>query len=204
MVNLVREAKDSFNGFISYFTANNVNVFDYFSASGSVADIYWGSPSNLLNYSIESSSRLDQWASLYNDPVVNFSFKCPILLTHYRFRVRLDDPSYFLLSWKIEALLSDNSWTTIDTKIDREELKSLRAAYTFECDLPKVVKQIKITGTKITNAKYLVLSKVEFFGSLDLSQCPSLYKRLKIFCNTQLNKRIFLPVHLYSLIFINI
>ena len=94
MVKLVREAKDSFNGIINFFTVNNVNISSYFSASGSVLS-GWGSPSILLDYSNEGTSKLESWHSQFNNPIVTFTLKCPILLTHYRLRARKDDAVNF-------------------------------------------------------------------------------------------------------------
>ena len=140
MVKLVREAKESFNGFINYFTTNNIDVFKYFSASGSIA---WGNPLSLLNYSNEERSLSSQWASMYNDLVVTFTFKCPIYLTHYRLRARIDDRNEnFLLSWKVEGSSDESNWNILDTKTNREELNALGKAATFACDSPMKVKNI--------------------------------------------------------------
>ena len=184
MLKLVRKAKDSFDGFVNYFTVNNANVYDYFSASGSVHDSNFPSPNVVLNYSAES-----QWCCAHNDPVIKFTFKCPILLTHYRLRGSVDYSDLFLLSWKVEGMLDDDSWTTIDTKTDRTELKGLGYAHTFECDTQQTVKQIKITATEITDSIHLILSRVEFFGTMNLNKCPLPFKDIIFAQKTCLNQR---------------
>ena len=189
MTYLVRKAKDSFDGIINFFTVNHVNVSEYFSASGSVLS-GWADPSILFNYSNEGTSKSESWHSAQNDPVVTFTLKCPILLTHYRLRSRKDDNFNHPVSWKVEGLMLDSTWTTIDTKTDQTGLTSKGASYTYKCDKSMTVKQIKITGTKSTNNMYLTLSRVEFFGSMNLNQCPlPLFYAINGLCNTCMYRR---------------
>ena len=199
---LVREAKDYFNGVIHYFTVNNIGVFKYFSASGRIFSKF-GSPNILLNYSNEGTSPSDQWASTKESPFVTFTLKCPMLLTNYRLKTRTDQDSHYPVSWKVEGLSTDNLWDTIDTKSDREELKGQGKAYTFKCDKQMIVKQIRITGTKFTWEWYLILSKVEFFGSMNLNQCEIPFPVSKFIRNTCNNKRSSLNIHLFILMLVS-
>ena len=200
MVKLTRKAKDPFDGIINYFTVNSANVFDYFSASGSVYR-YYGSPNTVLNHSFEGTALINQWCSALNDPVITFTLKCPIFLTHYRLKTRNDgNNGDFPISWKVEGMLDDDSWTTIDTKTDRTELKGLGYAHTFECDTQQTVKQIKITATEVTNYMHLILSRVEFFGSMNLNQCQTTFHGLCVFQNTCSTKRTSILIYMFIII----
>ena len=88
----------------------------------------------------------------------------------------------------------------IDTKNDRDEIKGRGYAYTFKCDSPKIVKQIKITATKTTENNYLILSRVEFFGSMSLNKCPLPFLNLIINRNTCVCKKTSLHIYLFLLI----
>ena len=59
MAKFVREAKDSFDSFISYFNKNDIDLLKYFLPSGSVHNGYVV-PFNVINYSNEGATSLDQ------------------------------------------------------------------------------------------------------------------------------------------------
>ena len=202
MVKIVKEAKDTFDGIINYFTTNYLNVFKYFSASGTVYSDY-AKPSVLLDYSNDCTDSSCNWHSTQNNAFVTFSFKCPIYLTHYRIRTRTNDDVHFPTSWNVQGMLSNDSWVTLDTKTDRSELNGKAKEYTFKCDSPNTAKEIKLTATAITGVMYLVLSRIEFFGSFYLDKCPLPFNGLILGRNTCLNKRASIRMHLCILIFIS-
>ena len=166
-----RRAKNSFDGFVNYFTQNNIKVSDYFTAEGSTAD-GWGSPSVLLDYSKTGNSSTDQWGSRLNEQVVTFTLKCNIYLTHYRLRSRLSSIDNMPVSWYVEGSVVKGSWTKIDTKEDRTELLTLGSSYTYACDKPMTLKYIRFTETNTTHDKHFHLSRIEFFGRMKPENCP--------------------------------
>ena len=202
MVKIVKEAKSSFDGIINYFTTNYLNVFKYFSASGTIYSNY-AKPSILLDYSNDCTDSSCNWRSIQNNAVVTFSLKCPIYLTHYRIRTRTNDDVVFPISWNVQGMLSSGSWVTLDTKLGQSELKGKGKECTFKCDSPNTVKEINLTATKVSDGMYLVLSRIEFFGSIYLDKCPLPFNGLILGRNTCINKRASIRMHLCILIVIS-
>ena len=185
MFHLERSAKDEFEGFNSYFLSKKIK---FFTAQGSNHN-GWGIPSTVLDYSLENQNDTEQWASAKNDAKIIFTAKCPIYLTHYRLRTRtIGIPHNLPLSWRVEGQTGAGSWSLIDTKTDRPELSSVGGNATFKCDTPLSTKVIKMTATKTTNNSYFHLSRVEFFGEMDLAKCPFLLKKYHI-CGSLCIKR---------------
>ena len=96
--------------------------------------------------------------------------------------------------------MSDSTWTTIDTKTDQTDLTTQGASYTYKCDTSMTVKQIRITVTKSSHEMYLVLSRVEFFGSMNLNNCPLPFQGKCIFIKSCIRKRTKSHIYFYILI----
>ena len=190
MLYFERGSKDEFDGFVNYFTKNRVKISKYFTAEGSNFS-GWGNPSTTLDYSITSTKSSDQWVSASGDPKIVFTTKCPIYLTHYRLRTRTDNTAdTFPVSWKVEGQSNNGTWSLIDTKTDRTELCAIGANATFECDTPMSINKIKISVSKTSLHQHFHLSRIEFFGIMNITQCSFPFRILNIYGNTCNRKRI--------------
>ena len=190
MLHFERQPKDEFDGFVNYFTKKRIKISKYFTAEGSNHND-WGEPSTTLDYSITETDTKSQWASAFNEANITYTSKCPIYLTHYRLRTRTDSISdNFPVSWKVEGVSGDDSLHLIDTKTDRTELNKTGGNATFECDNPMSFNKFKITLTKSSNCQHFHLSRIEFFGIMNITQCSFPFRILNIYGNTCNRKRI--------------
>ena len=186
MLYFERIAKDSFDGFVNYFTEKHIKINKFFTAEGSANGAGWGLPQSTLDYSEPSGP---SWVSKFDDAVITYTTKCPIYLTHYRLRTRIGTTSQDMpVSWKVEGQMNNETWTLIDTKTNRPELKEVNSSATFKCDTPMSVKKIKITVTKSTCNQYFHLSRTEFFGIMNITQCSFPFHILHI-CGYTCNSR---------------
>ena len=185
MNELIIQPKSPFKGFVDYFTRRTNTVFNYFNAEGEKNEEHWGDASVVLDYSITCTEYSCQWASPgYTDNTksfIIFSFKCPIFLTHYTLRNRLNTRDPTPRSWKVECSIDKDYWHLIDTKTDDNNLNSAAANHTYKCDKSFMyAKYVKISLIK-TNTQYFFfhLSRVEFFGKMDIGSCTLPFKVLK-------------------------
>ena len=188
MLYFERPPSDEFDGFVNFFTKRRVKISKYFTANGSTHP-GWGKPSTTLDYSITSTESYMQWASMSGIPNATYKSKCPIYLTHYRLRTRTCGEANMPISWKVEGLSDDGSWSLIDTKTDRTELTKTGANATFKCDNPMSFNEIKFTATKTTGWLHFHLSRIEFFGIMNITQCSFPFRILHICGNTCIKHR---------------
>ena len=174
MNEIVIKPRSPFNGFINYFY-KRTNVFSFFKAEGTKYTSGWADASSVIDYSITCTVESCNWVSSNEQSYIVFTFECPIYLTHYTLRTRTDYNESFPVSWTVECSYDDDSkWFTVDTKTNREELKGQGAYHTFQCDKTFMyAKKIRIWCKGTTNTNYYAfhLSRVEFFGKMDVGQC---------------------------------
>ena len=97
MLHFERIAKDSFDGFVNFFTKKHIKVNKFFTANGSTYIGRWGPPQSTLDYSGLSG----QWVSDRNDPVITYTTKCPITsFPRYRNTSEIPEQSRHFLSHK--------------------------------------------------------------------------------------------------------
>ena len=169
--------KDAFGGFVSLFSKRTKNVYEFINATGKRVNEQWGDASTIINYSITSNDLLYQYASpnAADDAYVEFDFSCPICLTHYTLRTRTSSPAErFPVSWKVFYLSNNDVLTNLDEKNDRTELKGTGKYFTYGVDnICTYTRKIKIQMTKNDpeSSYFFHLSRVEFFGEMDVSKC---------------------------------
>ena len=176
MNEIVIKPNSPFNGFINYFY-KRTDVFSFFKAEGEKYTYAWADASSVINYSITCTNVSCQWVtpSDQSKSYIVFTFECPIYLTHYTLRTRTDAPGNTPVTWTVECSHDDDStWFVVDTKENREELKEQGAYHTFKCDEAFMyAKKIRIwcKGTTTPSGYHFHLSRAEFFGKMDVSQC---------------------------------
>jgi len=187
MNEIVIKPKTPFNGFINYFH-KRTDVFSFFKAESEAYNNNWGDASKVINYSITGNHPLSQWVSP-PDPsksYIVFNFKCPIYLTHYTLRTRTDISENFPVSWIVECSYDGKNWFLVDTKVDRKELLDVYANWTYKCDRAFMyAKKIRIWCKKTTSSdlNHFHLSRVEFFGKMDIEECkPPFSSNIKYSC----------------------
>ena len=177
MKDFVRESSRPFNGFVGFLYKKN-KISGFISASGDRNDASWGLPNVVLNHD-DCASASCQWASPGDSnnekSFITFEFSCPTLITHYTLQTRTDGSENFPVSWKVDASLDNTNWYLIDKKENREELKSESAYYRYKCDNNNLIyaKYIRIWLNKSSSSQryYLHLSKVDFFGRMNIDKC---------------------------------
>ena len=82
---------------------------------------------------------------------------------------------FVLSSWTVECSYNDSTWFEVDEKENSKELKEKGAYHIFKCDKAFIyAKKIRIWCKCTTNSGsvyQLHLSRAEFFGKMDASQC---------------------------------
>ena len=187
------ESRNPFNGFVAFFNRKN-QIFNYILASGSVEPGNWGSPNTVLKNN-DCYSQSCQWASPSDNnndrSFIVFSFTCPTLITHYTLKTRTDDSENFPVSWKVEASIDNSNWYLIDLKENRNELKRISAYYKYKCDNNNLIyaKYIRIwlSKTSTSNKFHFHLSKVDFFGRMNIDKCSFPFNAINPPC-TRCNK----------------
>ena len=175
MNEIIMKPYSPFNGFINYFY-KGADVFSFFKAEGEKYASQWGDASTVINYSITCIDTSCQWVSTNDQSksFILFTFECPIFLTHYTLKTRTLGNENFPISWTVECSYDGVNWLTADTKTNREELIGNGAYHTFKCDKAFMyAKKIRIwcKGTTTPSIYYFHLSRVEFFGKMDIDQC---------------------------------
>ena len=190
MNELIIKPSAPFNGFVNYFTKKS-SVFKYLSAEGQKYSNDWADAVSVINYSIACSTSNCQWASLDNieKSFIVFSFECPILITHYTLKTRTDaDSENFPVSWTVECIDDGDVWKTIDTETDRKELNATGSFHTYKCDrFIMYAKKIRITCKKTASIRSVFhLSRVEFFGRMNVDECEFPYSiKKRLTCNQE-------------------
>lgn len=96
---------------------------------------------------------------------------CP---THYSIRSRHDDGKngHHPKSWVIEGSNDNSKWTILDSQTDSPFLNDRSAVHTFEIKNAEKNREgfrylrIRYTGPNWYNHNYMVISALEYFGSL--------------------------------------
>lgn len=161
-----------FSGFVSLFNNKTKNFNDFIQAYAET-NPGWATPDTLLNYSTRS-----QWVSPNSNALshVIFHFSCPICLSHYTLRTRTDfgAENSFPVSWNVQTSLDNNTYTIVDTRTDREELKKIYDSYTYgvdsNCNYTNFIK-INLTKTTTTGRYHFHISRVDFFGEMNFDTC---------------------------------
>ena len=166
------EYHDSFDGLVNYISKiPNKYVFDFISTEGTPYG-QWGSPNNVLDYSITGTSTNEQWVSPSDkdSSFLLFTFvQFDFYITDYTLRTRTDtDARAFPKYWKVDGSIDKTNWFNIDTKEQRNELTSTGAYATFHCDNASKVRYLKIQMTEKSLYDWynFHVSRVEFFGKI--------------------------------------
>jgi hypothetical protein len=128
----------------------------------------------------------DYW---YSDALANswiqFDFKDRVVsLTHYALKSH-HGSSNFLIQWTLSGSTDGNSWTVLDRR-NTQDLNGRSITKIFECNerfsVGEFYRYIRLTqtGKTASNQDYLLLTNIEFFGTMknSTSDCGAIPQRI--------------------------
>ena len=167
---------DLFKGlFYSYYkkySTSFINKFVKIEASSTNPTL--GQPRVLIDPSIDSSNRTDNWqsSSTKNSSITLTLLKERLLISSYSLRARTDSNANMPLEFVLEGSNNQVSWETIHHKENGTELVTAGSKKNFKCSSSIPFSCFKLTMLnenyhKVDSEKYLfTLSKIELFGKV--------------------------------------
>jgi hypothetical protein len=108
---------------------------------------------------------------------IQFDFKDRVVsLTHYALKSHSGEINWFV-EWTLQGSMNGNTWSVLDTR-NTQELKGKSITKIFECQSISSVSEfylyIRLTQTGETShgEDYLILTNIEFFGSIANASQP--------------------------------